>query len=257
MKNRSFLSALALLGASFAAAGQNYRVDASYDFSFGTHYERFHDLEAIMAGGSVEDGGNPYGWSSATGFHGDSPTDYTLSFDTTPFYDFLGQNPARPFLEESFAFGILDGLPTDGTPQQEHLVLLMDPTAAQRVQNIAFGTIFGTSAQPYPYTEETVIDALEKLHDDSIPDDQKGDYLAIVHNFRDSVARQANVGSGGTTGTCWFGPGADFSVVTFSDGLTVGGGTSNYTITALPAPEPASFAALGVGVVALLRRRRR
>lgn len=256
MKPRPILFALTLMGSTFAVADGNWELDSTYTYTFTKDVATFHDVEGDMGGDAVA---GDYGWGSASSFDGTIPDGtFGLSFDTAPFDAILGTNLSQPILEQSFFFGVMDALPTDA-PGQQHLVLFMNPTAASNVQDIAYGTLFGTSNQPYQYTEETVIDALEKLHDPTIADGDKGEYRTIVDNFRDAVAKNANVGPDGAVDTAWFMPSEGFSIVTFSDGNIVGSGTNTYTtrFTPLPTPEPAPLIALATGALALLRRRRR
>ena len=128
MKIRTILSALALLPLAVAAhAGGNWRLDSTYTYGFTGPTAAFHDLETVMGGSSL---GDTYGWGSSVGYFGPSPTDeFGMSFDTTPFNEFLGGSPTEPVLKESFALGIMDALPTDAAGQT-HLVLFMNPTAA-------------------------------------------------------------------------------------------------------------------------------
>ena len=136
-------------------------------------------------------------------------------------------------------------------------MIFTNPTAASRMQNIAFGTIFDTSNQSVRYTEETLIDSLLTAHNDGISEADKQEAYDIINTFRFDVARNANVGPNGTKGDAWFSPSTGFSVVVFSDGQIIGSGTNAFTTSFQPVPEPASFIALGIGALALLKRRRR
>lgn len=252
MKSRTILSALALFGAAFASADHNWRLDSTYDFFGTTDFggASFHDVDLVMGGGSVDDS---YGWAVSTGFRDvDDTNPFTLSLNTYPFF---GRSAAKPILEGSLILGVLDALPSD-TPGQQHLVLFTSPTVADRIENLAFGTIFDTSNQSVRYTEETLIDALIVAHGDGSEADKQESY-DIINAFRFDVARNANVGPNGTRGDAWFSPSEGFSVVIFSDARKIGTGTNPFTTTFTPVPEPASFAVLGVGALALLRRRRR
>ena len=203
MKTTPILFALTLFPALASAQAGNWSLTSTYTYSFTGATASFHDIEAGMEGGSAD---GSYGWGSYSSFNGDaSGGSYSLSFDTTPFDGFLGDSPSEPYLQDSFAFGVMDALPGDPVGQQ-HLVLFMNPEAASNVQNIAYGTIFGTSNQPYQYTEEDVINALEELHS-SIPEADKDPYRTIVDNFRGDVAKNANVGPNGAVDTAWFTPG--------------------------------------------------
>lgn len=254
MRYRSILSVLALATAAFSA-GQTWHLDSTYSFDLNvdTGNALLRDLEFKMDGGYVDTPES--GWGVSTSFYNNgngarNSDTVTVSMDTGP-------DSTEPYLTRSLFFGVIQGLPqdiTDGNPDQKHLVLFVNNDAAAAMKDIAYGTIFGTDNQTYHITEESLIDAIETVHRDDLTDEQKLDYYQTIYDFRDTVAHQANVGPNGTPGDIWFGPNQSFSIVMFSDGTTIGSGTSSYR--AAPVPEPASFAALGLGAVALLRRRR-
>lgn len=257
MKPRSILSFFALAAAAFASADHNWHLDSFYDYAITANVgtATLRDVEEAMEGGFVDDPYSGFGVSSS--FAGGNVGQGHLSLDT---YDFFGKAASRPFVRESLLFGVMQGLPQDvldGNADQKHLVLFMNPTAAANVANVAFGDVFGTSAQgPTVYTEETLIDATEKVHTD-LSDAAKRPYYDILDTFRYSIARRANVGVGGTQDTIWFTPQSGFRTVIFSNGATIGTGTNTTVTTLTPVPEPASLAALGIGAAAFLRRRKR
>lgn len=163
----------------------------------------------------------------------------------------------NPFLSDtpmvsSLAIGLVQNLPNDA-PGQEHIVLFMDPTAATRVQNIAWGTVFTTTLEDQLI--QSVHDATSGLpYDDPIL--QAG--LTAVFNFVDNAATNAQVGPGGTSGSAWFATGGAFSVVAWSDGQTIGTGISTVdTIAAVPEPQTYALMFGGLGIVGWMARRRR
>ena len=252
MNPRTILSALGLLAAAFASAEHNWHLESTYAYSItgnvGTSV--LHDVEKVMEGGSVDD---TYGWGVSSSFDGGNSGTTSLSLDTYPFF---GRDASRPVLERSLLFGVIDDLPNDAAGQQ-HLVLFVNPLAAARMSGAAYGTIFGTSNQGNPpLTEEQVIEATLFVHTDA-SDAAKRPYYDKLDTFRNAIAKNANVGVNGTPGSVWFSPQQGFDIVTFSDGLIVGSGTNVSNATFNPVPEPASFAVLGLGAVALVRRRRR
>lgn len=251
MKSRTILSAFVLLGAAFASADHSWRLDSYYDYQLtgdlGSSVLR--DVEEVMEGHGID---GDYGFGVSSSFGGGNAGQGHLSLDTYPFF---GLASSEPILDRSLLFGVIDNLPNDA-PGQEHLVLFMNPTAAERVQNIAYGTIFDTVVQGVQYTEETIIDATEKVHSE-LSDDEKRPYYDILDVFRNTISKNANVGPSGTKGSIWFAPEEGFSIVTFSDGLTIGSGTNSVTKTLNPVPEPASMAVLAVGALGALRRRRK
>ena len=251
MKTRTILSALTTLAAAFASADHNWHLDSTYTYALtgnvGTSV--LHDVEKVMEGGSVD---GSYGWGVSSSFEGGNVGTTALSLDTYPFF---GTAAARPILERSFLFGVIDDLPNDA-PGQNHLVLFVNPTAAARMSGLAFGTVFGTINQGNPpLTEEGIIEATLFVHTDA-SDRAKRPYYDTLDFFRNAIAKNANVGVNGTKDSVWFAPSEGFRIVTFSDGLIVGEGTNAFNATIAPVPEPACFAALGLGAAALLRRRK-
>ena len=251
MRLRTTFSALSLLVAAFAAADHNWNLKSSYEFAItgDVGASTLHDLEFVMEGGFKDSPDS--GWGLTTSFEPGNSGTLSADFDTFPFY---GRAASEPFLRESLFFGVIDDLPTDGSGPQKHLVLFMDPLAAARVQGAAYGTIFNTDNQSIQITEETLVEALETVHTD-LSDEEKLPYYRTIYDFRDTVAREANVGVNGTRGSLWFSPGA-FDIVTFSSGQTIGSGTNAFATRFSPVPEPASMLALGLGAAGFLRRRR-
>lgn len=144
----------------------------------------------------------------------------------------------------SLLIGLVQDL--DGDPSgQKHVVLFMNDDAASNVQHIAWGTIFTTTLEPQLIAD---IELATSGQDWEII--QPG--LDGVWEFA-QAAKSARVGPGGQEGSAWFDMEGGFSLVAFSDGQTIGSGTSYNSVV----PEPASLAALGVGALALIRRKRR
>ncbi len=251
MKLRLGLISLAALVSAFANADINWHLESTYTYSITGNLGQavLRDVEEVMQGGTVD---NSYGWGVSSSFAGGNSGTTTLSMDTYPFF---GTNSAEPVLQQSLLFGVLDTLPTDGQTQK-HLVIFMDPLAAARTSGVSFGTIFGTSVQGNPLTEEQIIFATEQVHRDDLSDEEKVGYYDQLDLFRNEMTQHANLGVNGTEGSAWFAPGA-FSIVTFSDGQIIGSGTNSFQTNVQTVPEPASMAALGIGALTLLKRRKR
>ncbi len=242
------MSVRSILTASFlsvtAAASADFTLTSTYTYSVtgdvGTAYLR--DVEFVMEGGNVDGNG---GWGVSTSFFNNLVDDGSQASNAGTLSVSYDQGP-EPFLRESLLFGIMQGFPTDGSPEQKHLVLFMDPTSASNVKDIAFGTVFPTT------NEDALIGAIEFVHEESHSDAEKEPYYETIHAFWDA-ARNALAGSNPEPQrSAWFAGGGDFSIVAFSDGKTVGSGTNRVTVV----PEPASLVALGVGAASMLRRRK-
>lgn len=156
---------------------------------------------------------------------------------------------ANPFpspvpYQSAVLIGLVQDLVGD-PPGQKHVVLFMNNQAASNVQNIAWGTIFLETNENQLIAD---IELATSGQDWEII--QPG--VDAVSNFLEQ-AKSAQVGPGGTDGSIWFDLGSSFSVVAFSEGQLIGEGESYIEVV----PEPASLAALGIGAVALIRRKRK
>jgi hypothetical protein len=183
-----------------------------------------------------------------------SGTSLTWAFQTAA-YPFV-TTITNPFLTDaptvaSLAIGLVQDLPNDA-PGQEHIVLFMDPTAAARIQHIAWGTVFTTTLEDQLI--QSVHDATSGLPFED-PTLQAG--LNAVFDFVGNAATHAQVGPSGTSGSAWFATGGAFSVVAWSDAQTIASGVSEIaTVSAVPEPETYALMAGGLGIVAWVARRR-
>lgn len=158
---------------------------------------------------------------------------------------------------ESLLIGLTHDLPGD-VPGQKHVVLMMDDAAAQLSNHIAWGTLFRNTL------EEQLISDIELASSgqdwpiiqpglDGISRFTQGSYDPFG-NYQPSDAEAGILGPGGIPRSAWFAFGGTFTVVAWSDGSIIGSGSSVGVPAAVP--EPATFAALGLGLVGLARRRR-
>jgi hypothetical protein len=150
---------------------------------------------------------------------------------------------------ESFLIGLTKDLPGDAEGQ-EHVVLMMDDTAADLANHIAWGTLFRNTL------EQDVIDAIKLgTSGQDFPIVLPG--INFLSDFANGDGTTGILGPLGVPRPVWFATGGTFSVMSFSDGLKIGSGISRIT----PTPEPTSLALVGVGTLAMLgglwRRRRR
>ena len=147
----------------------------------------------------------------------------------------------------SLIIAVTSALPGDA-PGQQHVLLGMDDTAASYAANVGWSTLFPNTDEDdiiydlnnFVNPDQTITDsALQGLVDFAYGDATTG----ITDNLHQSY-------------TAWFTPSQNsaFTLVTWSGGQVVGTGTASVVQSV---PEPAPVACLGVGVLALLARRRR
>lgn len=149
-------------------------------------------------------------------------------------------------IHQALLLGIVTGLPFDGTPEQKHIVMFMDPTAAQLATHIAWGTLFRNTL------EEDLIAAIElATSGQDWPIIQPG--LDFVGEFANGDAENGILGPGGVPHTAWLNNPGPLTVMTFSDGEVVGFGDAQITFV----PEPATLAIMGLGGLLFARVRRR
>ncbi len=149
-------------------------------------------------------------------------------------------------ITRALLLGIVTGLPNDGTPEQKHIVMFMDPTAAQLANHIAWGTLFRHTL------EEDLIDAIElSTSGQDWPIIQPG--LDFVGAFANGDAETGILGPGGVPHSAWVNTPGPLAVMTFSDGEIVGMGEAFVTFV----PEPATLTLLALGGMLVTRARRR
>ncbi len=219
------LSVLACLAVSacFASAQVQYYTNYLTNINLGQPVTNIMIAEQHESGGAIT-------WAFQANGNGQT-------LITNPF-------PSDVLYQNAVLIGLVQDLVGD-PPGQKHVVLFMNNQAASNVQNIAWGTIFLNT-----FEQDVIADLELATSGQDWEIIQPG--LDGVSNFLEA-AKSAQVGPNGTDGSIWFDIGSSFSVVAFSDGQIIGDGES-YLETV---PEPASLAALGIGAVALLRRKRK
>lgn len=145
---------------------------------------------------------------------------------------------------EALIAGVTQDLPGDA-PGQKHVVLAVSNDVVPLASGIAWGTLFRN------FTEEQIIFALEHQVD---PDEAtRNAALQTLGDFYYTDAKYGILDGLAQPHSAWFTPGGSFTVMTWSSGQVIGGGTS--TITSVP--EPTSMLAIGLGLAAVARRRKR
>ena len=241
---RHVLTICALALAATSMADWNWHLESNYDYSIDPSWGdvTVTNIIATMGGGSAD---GSYGWGSTSWAFTSANPHITMSFDTNWF------NPmaAEPTLIGSFAIGVVQDLPNDA-PGQKHAVLFMDSTAASRTPDIAWGNFFTHT------DEDSLIFAIEQATTHS--GDEAQPYWDEVNGFFQGDSQHGQLGPNGTEGSAWFGPNQSLSIVAWSDGQVIGGGTSSVSTVQQPVPEPATLSILaGSGLAALLRKRRK
>lgn len=224
-------TALALTAAAFATADRTV---------WTSHYHiNSPDFEVtnLIANESGDGwGGSSWAYDAGQG----QTTNIDLSF--SGLFNFINTPPTS-----SIMIGLAQDLPGDA-PGQEHVVLLMDNTAASLAKDIAWGASFQN-------TDEDQLIAAIQLYTSGqdFPTIQPG--IDFTNQFLGGDAMNGILDSDGQSHSAWFNTGDSFSVVAWSSGQIIGTGTSDITSAVVPTPEPASMAMLGIGAVALIRRR--
>lgn len=247
MKMKWILSSLVLGVAAIASADpHNWHLESTYSFSLDPAWSdagvEVTNIIAFTKGGSVNDS---YGWGSTSWAFTSAWSSITNTFDT----DWFDLEAAEPTVTRSVLIGLVQDLPTDGSAGQKHVVLFMDTEAADLSENIAWGTLFRNTL------EENLIDDIELATSGQDSATIQPGFDGI-EEFLEGDGTHGILGAGGTEHSIWFGPNENFRIVAFSDGLTLGSGTSTVGTTVTAVPEPTSFLAIGVGIAGLLRRRK-
>lgn len=244
MKLRSTFIAAAMLSAAFASAGTQYLM--SYSVGLDQSWVSW-DTELI----DFVIANNSPGVGSMSTTHGDG----FESLDTS------GENVLTdPFpndeLPQCLLIGIAKNLSSDDLGEgqtQEHIVLGMDSTAASLGANIAWGTLFPNTL------EESLIGALHTIYNDDATEPEQNQAIDSVFQFMRGDAMSGILDNLGASHSAFFSSlGSDvsaqeFTIMAWSDGTQIGSGS----VTAQAVPEPASIAALAVGLAGLAFRRRR
>ncbi len=164
------------------------------------------------------------------------------TLDTYPLYSPYIASPAS----QALLIGLTHDLPGDAEGQ-EHIVLGMDNTAAGLAQGIGWGTLF---------THTLEDDLIFDLHHYIDPDPTvTGAALQGLVDYAYGDATNGILDNEAQSHSAWFDPHGAFSIQSWSDGTILG--TGQATEFSHVTPEPMSMGALALGVVAVLRRRKK
>lgn len=147
-----------------------------------------------------------------------------------------------------FVLGLYQETAADPVPGQEHVVLFMNSYAASLTANIAWGTIFR-----HTFEDQLVADlhAMTATEDSGAINDifafASGDATTIpdLHSPTGTVSSWITPSGSGTP--------SSGKIMMWSSGTEIG----SFSASVQSTPEPASMAALGLGVVALIRRKKK
>lgn len=225
------LSVLALGAAVLATADRTI-----YTSHYHINSPDFEVTNIIANESAPEWGGSSWAYYAGAG----DTTNIDLSFGN--LFNFISTPP-----QTSILIGLAHDLPNDA-PGQQHVVLMMDNTAASLAQNIAWGTLFRN-------TDEDQLIAAIQLYTSGQPFPVIQPGIDFTNQFLGGDAQTGILDNLAQSHSAWFNTGDSFSVVAWSSGQVIGTGTSDITSEVVPTPEPASMAMLGIGAVALIRRR--
>lgn len=229
MKNMKGWIAALVLGAVASSAHAQFSYQTSYTFNLDTFPKEITNVMLLER----QQNGNSLTWAFQL------PAQQTSTI-TNPFL-------TNSVPTESLIIGITQDLPND-PPGQKHMVLGMHSYAAELSRNIAWGTLFRNTQ------EEDLIAALElATSGQDWPIILPG--LQFIDIWSNSDAVNGILGPGGASQTAWFDMTAEspsFTVMAFSEGQEIGTGSASIEVV----PEPATLGALGLGLLAMRRRRR-
>ena len=241
------LALAAVLAQAPAHADQLRDITLSYDIRLNGQYPA---ITSLVFFNSYADGGTAAWWSDTI------PAGALQHFVTDPFDDSHLVPPV-----DDLIIGLVQDLPNDA-PGQKHIVMLMDPLAAQLSNHIAWGTLFRHTL------EDQLISSLELMTSgQSFEVIQPG--IDAMFAFAYGDAATGILGPTGTPRNASFQLGAvqaghittsAFTVMAFSDGQVLGQGVASLDATAVAVPEPGVWLLMLAGLTGLggrgLHRRR-
>lgn len=137
-------------------------------------------------------------------------------------------------------FGLISEIPGDDTQSEGgHLVLMMNTTKGAEAIGTSFETLFPNSNQTDLMNAVYVVGVLGDT------DPGFNDAISLLSSFAQGDGLDYQ-----------FALGDDFSVIAFSDGVSLGGGTSFVSGSVVPEPSSLALSGIGLGIFGLIARRR-
>jgi hypothetical protein len=232
--NHAFKSASLFLALAGCLAGGLQSANAGAILSYEVTLEAgYPDVTNIIMLNQYPNDGMGATWAFTALGNDVSPNTTLL---TDPF-------PKNPVPLTGLLLGIIKGLPTDGNPEQKHVVLMMNNDAADLSQHIAWGTLFRNTLE-----EQLIADIELMTSGQDFPIIQPG--IDGVFAFAYGDAQNGILAPGGIPVSAFFTLGSSFTIMSWSDGTKIGYGQSFVDFRVIPEPSSLSLIILGLGSLA-------
>ncbi|CAN5268116.1 hypothetical protein BH11PSE9_BH11PSE9_09930 [soil metagenome] len=245
----------ALLAASLTAFTAPAAVAAEpQDIHLSYTVDTAYAVSNIITFNQYADGGTGSWWPSSVGQGVNTIAD--------PFAKSSANAPLSALI-----LGLASDLPGDAAGQT-HVVLMMDSAAAAASNRIAWGTLFRNTDEDQLAAQIKFVTGTTRDADGTGNAAQWDASMDALYTFTGGDAKSGILVPPGEAASAWFAfgnvvPGttttSDFTVMAFSDGQQIGTGLASVATSAMPIPEPQTYALMlaGLLVIAQTARRRR